>query len=334
MTFPKFLMLLSLSLFILIGAMALFKSYSPSEPVGEVLTHVEPLEIELDQQIQEVTPALATSSTEIAVNNEVPLTFTGDLPEANRIEELFNKTEPRLSIVETITYRSHVPWQKGRPAWLSDYASHYATSRHFIARSLNGAPEYLKQDLKEGEQFNVFRQDKNFQFYLVVDTSRCKMWFYYLDLDRSEKVLLKTYQVGLGRIEPSKASGLLTPLGKYVLGERVAVFKAKMMGLHQGKNKEMMTVFGTRWIPFEKEIGLCTAPAKGFGMHGTPWVCSTDQWSDNTQSIGKYESDGCIRLATPDIEELFAIIITKPTIIEIVRDFSEATFEPIQVSQF
>jgi len=37
-----------------------------------------------------------------------------------------------------------------------------------------------------------------------------------------------------------------------------------------------------------------------------------------------YYSDGCIRLATPDMEELFAVIVTKPTVIEIVKDFNDA----------
>lgn len=88
----------------------------------------------------------------------------------------------------------------------------------------------------------------------------------------------------------------------------------------------MITVFGTRWIPFEKEVGICSAPAKGFGLHGTPWtVGSKGEHVDQINSIAKYESDGCIRLATPDMEELFAIIITKPTTIEIVKDFFETT---------
>ena len=132
--------------------------------------------------------------------------------------------------------------------------------------------------------------------------------------------------MGLGRLEASKTSGLLTPLGKYTLGERVAIFKPKVMATHQGKKVEMITVFGTRWIPFETEIGKCTAPAKGFGIHGTPWVANAQgELVDQFDSIGKYESDGCVRLATPDMEELFAIIITKPTTIEIVRDFSESS---------
>ncbi len=56
---------------------------------------------------------------------------------------------------------------------------------------------FLKK-LSEGSKFNVFRKDKKINFYLLVDVSRCKMGFYYIDLDTNERVLLKTYRVGLG----------------------------------------------------------------------------------------------------------------------------------------
>lgn len=323
MSLPKLLAIVSLLLFGMIGIVALFKR-EPAIPIASVSLQV-PLEVELDQEIHIVMPA-ATPHTPFILSEKGEVVAAVDLPNANRIEELFNKNGPKLPIVETIIYKSHVPWQKGRPAWLSDYANHYNTSRHFIARSLNGKPDYLKQELAEGDKFNVLRKDKNFEFRLVVDTSRCRMWFYYLDLDANQKVLLKTYQVGLGRLDSSKASGLLTPLGKYTLGSRVAIFKSKMMGTHHGKKSEMMTVFGTRWIPFEKEIGACTLPAKGFGIHGTPWINGPQgDLVDSSAGIGKYESDGCIRLATSDIEELFAIIISRPTVIEIVRDFFDSS---------
>lgn len=322
MNLPKLLALVSLLLFGMIGMVAFFKKGS-TEPVISAPIQV-PLEIELDQEIQTVIPAVTPPAA--VSEDKGQIVALADLPDGNRIEELFNKNGPKLPIVETVTYKSHVAWQKGRPAWLSDYASHYHTSRHFIARSLNGKPDYLKQELAEGDKFNVLRNDKNFEFYLVVDTSRCRMWFYYVDLDDKHKVLLKTYQVGLGRLDASKTSGLLTPLGKYTLGQRVATFKPKVMGMHLNKKVEMITVFGTRWIPFEKEIANCTQPAKGFGLHGTPWVPGPQGvLTDRSDSIGKYESDGCIRLPLPDIEELYAIIISRPTTIEIVRDFSESS---------
>jgi hypothetical protein len=329
MTLPRLLAILSLVLFGAIGIAALFKHGSDSNNLALAPAPAAPLEIELDREIQVVAPAVVALAPEPLLVEKAPLKEApkaAHLPTADRIEELFNKEGPKLPIVETITYKSRVSWLKGRPAWLSDYASHYHTSRHFIARSLNGKADYLKQELAEGDRFNVLRNDKNFKFHLVVDTSCCKMWFYYVDLDEKKNVLLKTYSVGLGRIDSSRASGLLTPLGTYTLGDRIVVYKPKMIGPYQGKQIEMITVFGTRWIPFEKEVGMCTAPAKGLGIHGTPWIITANgDRQDNPSSIGKYESDGCIRLATPDVEELFAIIVTKPTTIEIVRSFSESS---------
>ena len=170
--------------------MALFKE--PAATISPVPAQV-PLEVELDQQIQTVMPAVSPAPATAIAEKGLPEAMI-ELPEADRIEELFNKDGPKLPIVETITYKSRVPWQKGRPAWLSDYAGHYETSRHFIARSLNGKPDYFKQEVAEGARFNVLRKDKNIEFALIVDTSRCKMWFYYVDLDQKQKVLLKTYR--------------------------------------------------------------------------------------------------------------------------------------------
>jgi lipoprotein-anchoring transpeptidase ErfK/SrfK len=72
-------------------------------------------------------------------------------------------------------------------------------------------------------------------------------------------------------------------------------------------------------------VSGCSAPAKGFGLHGVRWVAkSNGELLEDRNSIGKYESDGCVRLATEDMEELFAIIITKPSTVELVKDFYDA----------
>lgn len=350
MTFPKLLFYLAIVLFGLIGLGILFKSPDTHEVTILTTFASDPIEIELDQPLREnkelslpenllhltkktENVTLKVESSPEVVKETPPeeapkiakkTSKTQEPPEANRIEEFFNLTDPKFPIVETITYKSRVSWQKGRPAWLSDYANHYKTSRHFIARSLNGKPDYLKQDLGEGARFNILNPEKNIHFNLIIDISRCKMWFYYHDLNTKEKVLVKTYPVGLGRIDHSKISGYLTPLGVYSLGSRIAVYTPKMMGTHNGAKVEMMRVFGTRWIPFEKEISATTAPAKGFGIHGLPWTLKNGSLMEDMASLGKYESDGCVRMSTADIEELYAIIITRPTTVEIVKDFFDA----------
>jgi len=343
-TFPKILLIFSCILFGFIGVLGYSKSKKNEEipliAVSEEVILVTPpsqlVEIEPEDKVEVVSSIIEDNpSTETAVEeDEVPLATVNDadLPKADRIAELFSKIEPNLKLVEVVTYRSRVNWLKGRPAWLSDYAAHYKTSRHFIARSLNqkkpeDKPDYNKQDVAEGDKFTVLRTDKIIEFYLLIDVSRCKMWFYALDRGAQTKTLLKDYTVGLGRPDTSKRSHSLTPLGIYRLGDKIAVYKPKGMGLHSGKKQEMIQIFGTRWIPFDKEVENCTASAKGFGIHGVPWTPNENgTYTQDEESLGKYESDGCVRLSTKEMEELFAIIVTKPTTVELVKDYRLATF--------
>lgn len=314
MALPKVLIYTTITLLCCIAFVAIFKG----KKNAKIESKITPIEVTLEQPLK---PALAHSTFSKPEEHKEPLAVTSPRApevEVNRIEELFTLDGVKSPIVETITYKSHVDWQKGRQAWLADYAKHYQTSRHFIARSLNRAPDYFKQDIAEGDQFNVLRKDV--QFYLLVDLSLCKMKLYYDMPPNKEKVLLKTYLVGLGRMDPAKLSGCLTPTGKYSLGNKIAIYKPKMMGYYNGSQIEMISVFGTRWIPFDKELGACSAPAKGLGIHGLPWILSaTGEKVQDHNSLGKYLSDGCIRLASEDMEELFSIIITKPTVIELIK---------------
>jgi|LakMenEpi03Aug12_release.lakeMendotaPanAssembly.Ray.scaffolds.fasta_scaffold13032_7 hypothetical protein len=339
MTLPKILLLVAVILFTTIGVAAVIKRSQKKSTSAVIAKTKKPIEIDLNKEAQTEISKAAVQDKNHSKKTAVPKVANSSalqkpdesLPHADRIAQLFNRGEPKLPFVETITYRSRVPWQKGRPAWLSDYASHYSTSRHFIARSLNGKPDYFKQDIAEGDRFNVLRKDKNINFYLLIDTTRCRLWLYALDMDKNERFLLKDYQVGLGREDPSRESGLLTPRGKYTLGNKIAIYKPKMTGFHNGQKVEMIRVFGTRWIPFDKELMEDSASARGIGLHGVPWISNEKgELVEDLDSLGKYMSDGCIRLSTNDVEELFAIIITKPTTIELVKDFYEAQLPGIE----
>jgi hypothetical protein len=319
-------MLISIFLFAGIGAAAVIKK-KPQKPAAGIEAKVMPPQEGKQKpsvRKEPVQTAAKKSPKQPAKPPETAAVTERSIPRANRIDEFFNTRGAKFPIVETLTYRSRVPWHKG-PAWLSDYATHFSTSRHFIARSLNGKPDYFKQEVAEGDRFNVLSPNKNIEFHLLVDLSRCHMWFYYIDLDTQTRVLVKDYTVSLGRSQLSSPSGFLTPLGKYSLGKKIAIYKPKMMGFHNGKKVEMIQVFGSRWIPFEKEISGTTAPAKGLGLHGVPWEANEKgELKEKKESLGKNLSDGCIRLSKEDIEELFAVVITKPTTIELVRDFHEA----------
>ena len=326
MSLQKLFLLFVIGLFGVIGVMAVINRSKGSQVY---LNEGAAIDIPIKEEVRAVEKEISTETLAISdkpLEEKLIAPKEVDLPKADRIIELFRKTEPKLPIVETISYKSQVDWKKDRPAWLADYANHYKTSRHFIARSLHGKPDYFKQDLSIGDRFNVFKLDKDISFYLVIDLSRSKLWFYYYDKGTDERVLLKQYTEGLGRPDGSQPSGLLTPLGTYGLGEKIAIFKPKQKGLFKGDKVEMIRVFGTRWIPFETEIDNVTASAQGFGIHGAPWVENeSGQLVEDKSCIEKYESDGCIRLASEDIEEIFSIIITKPSYAVLVKDFFDAS---------
>lgn len=322
----------AIAIFAVIGVSAIVKKISRGKAEAPVATQLQPVTQDygnndpIPPPPPVKPPPPVPPPTPVAPPETPDQTASDDFPSADLVHLLFTTGPMKLPIVETITYTSSVPWIKGRPAWVADYAAYFGTSRHFIARSLNGKLDYINQKVSSGSKFNVFKKDKNVNFYLLIDVSRCKMAFYYVDLDTQERVLLKTYKVGLGRLDAQRPSGCLTPMGKYSLGSKVAIYKPGVMGYYQDQTMEMIQVFGTRWIPFDQELEGATTPARGYGIHGAPWGVDpiTGELRENREGLGKFDSDGCVRLALEDMEELFAIVITKPTYVVIVKDYHEA----------
>jgi hypothetical protein len=347
---PKWILIGTVTLFSVIGIAAILKKGAKKStpalapvkeaPVTEtpvISMPVSPKAAAIDKKNpskkENSSSSLLTQVANATTATRPIVSAKDDFPTIDRIFQLFTTGSSKLPIVETVNYASSVPWLKGRPAWIADYATYYNTSRHFIARSLNGKPDYFSQKVVEGRKFNVFRKDKKINFCLLVDVSRCKMGFYYIDLDTNERVLLKTYRVGLGRVDATKPSGTLTPLGRYSLGSRVAIYKPGMMGYYQDQKIEMIRIFGTRWIPLDQELERTTVPAKGYGIQGVPWIINPEgQMVENREVIGTYDSGGSILLSSEDIEELFAIVLTKPTFIEIVKDFHDAKLPGVEVA--
>lgn len=255
-----------------------------------------------------------------------------DEPEA--IAQLFTKGSS-CPIVETVRYSSRASWKPKKQAWLIDYANYYKTPLDFIVHSITGRSGSNAPAIKEGQQFTVLRSNVPFYFHAVISFASMKMRLYYVLPQENKAVFLKSYPVCLGRKDPSKSSGSLTPFGVFMLGQRVACFKPKMMGTHKGHRIELMQVFGTRWIPFDKEITGCTEPAKGFGIHGAPFVrASSDApLTEDASSIGTWASDGCVRLRQQDVEELFSVISTRKSFVEIIPDFRESSLLKGQLLQ-
>ncbi|MBI3508532.1 MAG: hypothetical protein HY069_02695 [Chlamydiia bacterium] len=150
---------------IMIGALVLFAG------IGIVAFCKKRMGTGVERSLSSEEPLLSQTPVVFVSKSNIPasppeLTFAqpakplkGDFPEIDRIFQLFSTTtSSQLPIVETISYSSAVPWHKGRPAWIADYAIYYNTSRHFIARSLNGKADYFTQTVAEKSKFNVFRK--------------------------------------------------------------------------------------------------------------------------------------------------------------------------------
>lgn len=312
----------SVLLFALIGGFGIYKKFSArSSPAAPVAVQEDLKPAKKAPKIKEIDEVVQPA---LPIRTVAPVDISNDLPNIDRTFELFTTGPHKLPIVETVTYSSHVPWLKGRYAWVADYATHYGTSRHFIARSLNGRADYFSQDVKDGSRFNVFREEKKIEFYMLVDVTRCKMALYYHDLATNERVLLKTYKVGLGKLSPEAASGSLTPLGRFKIGDKVAIYKPGVRGFHGNQQVEMVQVYGTRWLPL----------GNGYGIQGAPWVTDpkTGALVEDRSVVGQYASDGGIRMTSEDLEELYSIVITKPAYVEIVKDFHTAALPGQEVA--
>jgi hypothetical protein len=338
MNLPKIFLSVTVFLFLSIGVLALVKKKADKHDIPQE-------EVKQETKLQEVDLQLFSAGEKVAnmpikkeiAQTELPATIqeeseTSQKPlviehdeEQETLETLFRKGSD-CPIIETIRYKSKVAWKPKRSAWLIDYSHHYKTPLDFIYRSLSGRLDYKPVTVSENDQFNVFRNDLNFRFHLVVSFSSLKMRLYYVIPGERRVVFLKSYPVCLGRKEGDHTSGSLTPTGIYSLGSRVGVFRPRMMGMYKGKKVELISVFGTHWIPFDKEIEGCSEPAKGLGIHGTPWKRNSNSkdLEEDDSSLGKFESDGCIRLSKKDIEELFAIVSARTAYVEIVPDFQQS----------
>jgi len=313
LSLPKVFFVSVIIVFGFIGIFGLMKKSVKSEKNISTIENLKIEEVAIqDPQEEEKEEGLLTEQITDQTEEKVDL-----------VDSLF-QIDIDLPIVKTITYTSRVPWLSGRPAWVADYASHYETSRHFIARSLNGEVDYHSQNVSPGDRFNVLKKD--IEFYLALDLSTKKLFFYAYDKKADERYLLKTYLVAVGKKDPKKASGCYTPLGVYSLGNKVALYKPGVTGYFQDRQIEMIRVFGTRWIPLGKEISGCSEVGKKTrGLHGAPWIPdASGELVEDRDSIGKNVSDGSIRLFQEDIEEIFSIVITKPSFLEVAKDIKEA----------
>jgi len=104
-------------------------------------------------------------------------------------------------------------------------------------------------------------------------------------------LIVKQYPVGVGKTETPTPIGSFKVINKLIEPTWYSPDESEPIPPNDPRNQ-----LGTRWIGFEnaKTIG------RGFGIHGTI----------KPESIGKAESNGCIRMHNEDVEELFDLLIT------------------------
>lgn len=258
-----------------------------------------------------ISDELALSSTKKSIEDHPQTAIDVQIPDIDRTAALFKVDGELFPIVETISYSSHVPWLAGRSAWISDYARYYLTTKHFISRSLTGSKNDFHQKIGIGDRFNVFRKDYPFNFYILADLSKMRLFLYYDDLKENKRVLIKTYPISAGRDSHALQ-------GRYQIGAKSCVYVPGQEGFFQHQKIEMITTFGTRWMPLEPREGASSCT--GCGIHGLPcvYLSEEEEFVEKEEQIGHYAGEGSLSLKKRDIEELFAIVVSRPTFVEIV----------------
>ena len=130
-----------------------------------------------------------------------------------------------------------------------------------------------------GKTLNIYKGD----WEIIISKSRRKLYLF------DGKKIFKVYDIGIGKQNR-------TPTGVFKTGG-----KRKNPDWYSPKGKILFgdkeNVLGTRWIRLIPN-GKTSRQVSGLGIHGT--------WDPT--SIGKAESNGCLRLLNKDVEELFAIM--------------------------
>lgn len=164
---------------------------------------------------------------------------------------------------------------------LDRIAKEFNTSYELIMR-LNGK---YRTNIRIGERLKIIKGP----FDILVDKSDFK-----LTLSLNNRYI-KQYNIGIGKEDK-------TPVGEFEIEEKMEkpVWYSGDGVYPFGHPKNIL---GTRWIGFKDKPDLY-----GYGIHGTA----------DPDSIGKSESNGCIRLKNPDVEDLYAFVTldTKVTIQE------------------
>ena len=216
------------------------------------------------------------------------------VPDAN---PLWQKTVKLLGNANTKIFFSDYPFPSKKENYhvktndgLRKIAMAHNTSVETVQRSNN--MKLTDFNVQLGKTFNIYVG----KWEIIISKSRRKLYLF------DGKKLFKAYGVGIGKQNR-------TPTGVFKTGG-----KRKNPDWYSPNGKISFgkpgNVLGTRWIRLIPS-GKTSRKVSGLGIHGS--------W--DPESIGKAESNGCLRLLNKDVEELFAIIPNerKPVPVTIIK---------------
>ncbi len=190
-------------------------------------------------------------------------------------EKLMIKTEldkinERLIFSPRVGPGSFVYTVKGGDS-LGRIAKEFGTTYELIMR-IN---EKYRSTIRVGEHLKVIKGP----FDVLVDKSDFTLTLlHYGDY-------VKQYRIGTGKNDK-------TPVGEFEIAEKMKE-PAWYSGDGVYEYGHPKNILGTRWMGFKDKPGLY-----GFGIHGTA----------DPDSIGKSESNGCVRMRNEEVEEVFTFV--------------------------
>ncbi|QSH42439.1 L,D-transpeptidase family protein [Lentisphaerota bacterium ZTH] len=203
----------------------------------------------------------------------------------NTAAPLWEQTAQILSKSNIKILHSDIPFPEKKITYrvkpgdaLSKIAKKYNTTVETLQKSNNMEP--TNYNIWLGQTMKIYKGD----WRIVVSKSKRILFLY------DGNKLFKIYHIGIGKQNR-------TPLGNFDI---VSKIKRPSWYSPSGKvypygSKE--NVLGTRWLAL-KPTGETDKSLRGYGIHGT--------WDPD--SIGKAESNGCIRMKNGEVEELFSIV--------------------------
>ncbi len=203
--------------------------------------------------------------------------------ETTRNLALRRRTEQALSQLHIDLIMAPYPMQEKE-----DYIIASGNTLGKLAKQFNTTVELIQEGnnivghlIRVGDRLRIL----NGRFSILVNITENKL---ILNLNNR---FFKSYDVGTGKFQK-------TPTGKFEIIDRIPQptwWRPDGTAVPYGHPDN---VLGTHWLALN---------IKGYGIHGT--------WEPET--IGKYESAGCIRLKNDDIKELYTLVPTGTVVVVI-----------------